>query len=348
VKGPPAKEDICSINIEQGRGIVIFRKTRERRMKLKEIYRLAIEKGIENDPRAKTEIRKELALRAKEFRLLKGADRKAYDKEKLTNPYSDTRILCGDPEAEVATVMVGIDMEAPEVLAADRLNEKGASIDLVMAHHPEGGAWSALFEVMAMQAAILAKFGIEREVADQLMKDRIDEVRRSLSPANHYRSVDVARLVGMNYMCVHTPADNHVTTYLQRLFDRTKPRRLTDVVSMLKAMPEYADGLKKGAGPKILIGEAKKAAGRVFVDMTGGTEGSKKVFARLSQAGVRTIVAMHLGEEHYKNARDEHINVVIAGHIASDNLGMNLLLDHLEKRSRMKIIPCSGFLRIRR
>ncbi len=106
--------------------------------------------------------------------------------------------------------------------------------------------------------------------------------------------------------------------------------------------------MKKNAGPRILIGEAKKKAGKVFVDMTGGTEGPKRIFPRLSQAGVGTIVAMHLSEEHFKNAKTEFINVVIASHIASDTLGLNLLLDGLEKKEKLKIIPCSGYVRIRR
>ena len=97
-----------------------------------------------------------------------------------------------------------------------------------------------------------------------------------------------------------------------------------------------------------MIGDPKKDAGKVFVDMTGGTEGPKKIFPRLSQAGVGTIVAMHLSEEHFKHAKDEHINVVIAGHIASDTLGLNLLLDEIEKSGKLNIIPCSGFIRVKR
>ena len=82
--------------------------------------------------------------------------------------------------------------------------------------------------------------------------------------------------------------------------------------------------------------------------MTGGTEGPKKIFPRLSQAGVGTIVAMHLSEDHYKHARDEHINVVIAGHIASDSLGLNLLFDAVEKGDRLEFVCTSGFERVRR
>ena len=317
-------------------------------MKLIDIYNFVVKKGIEKDPRTASEIKEDLARVRKEFAKLKGADRKAFDRERLRSPYADTRILNGDPQTDIGTIIIGIDMEAPEILAADRLNERGGNIDLVMAHHPEGMAWARFYDVMHLQAALLKRLGLAPEVADALLNDRIGEVERAVAPANHARSVDVARLLGMPFMCVHTPADNHVTTFLQKLFDKNKPQKLSQVLTLLKNIPEYADGLKKGAGPRILVGEPNKKAGKIFVDMTGGTEGPKRVFARLSQAGVGTIVCMHLSEEHFKSAKDEHINIVIAGHIASDTLGLNLLLDELEKKDKFNIIPCSGFIRVRR
>jgi hypothetical protein len=42
------------------------------------------------------------------------------------------------------------------------------------------------------------------------------------------------------------------------------------------------------------------------------------------------------------------IHVVIAGHISSDALGLNLLLDAVEKQGPLTIVECSGFKRIRR
>ncbi len=318
-------------------------------MKIRDIYNLSVKNGIEKDPRKKSEIRDALDNARKDYRKLKGVDKKAFDIETLTNPYSDTRILSGDRDLDVKTVIVGIDMEGPELLLADRLNESGRSpIDLVMAHHPEGLAWAKLYDVMALQANVLNRFGIPPEIGRAMLKERAEEVSRALAPANHFRSVDIARLLNMPFICVHTPADNHVFDYLQKLFDRSKPKKLSQVPAILKRIPEYADGLKKGAGPKILIGDPDKDAGKVFVDMTGGTEGPKRVYARLSQAGVGTIVAMHFSEEHFKYAKDEHINVVIAGHIASDTLGLNLLLDEIEKSGELNIIPCSGFVRIAR
>ena len=318
-------------------------------MRLIDIYRNAVMKGISKDPRKRLEIKQELNRAKREYKKLKGPDRRAFDTERFANPYADTRILYGDPQIDVKTIMVGIDMEAPEILAADRLNEKGNSIDLVMAHHPEGAAWANFYDVMKLQVAMLAKFGIPKKVGEAMLKERMGEVERTVASANHLRSVDIAKLLDIPYMCCHTPADNHVASYLQKMFDRKKPAKLADVVAMLKTIPEYADGLNKGAGPRILIGDSNKKAGRIFVDMTGGTEGPKKIFPRLSQAGVGTIVCMHLSEEHFKHAKDEYINVVIAGHIASDAIGLNLLLDELQKIDKgIKIIPCSGFVRVER
>jgi folate-dependent phosphoribosylglycinamide formyltransferase PurN len=56
---------------------------------------------------------------------------------------------------------------------------------------------------------------------------------------------------------------------------------------------------------------------------------------------------MHMGEEHRKIAKEEHINVVVAGHMASDSLGMNLVIDAIE-RNGVDVIACSGFTRVSR
>jgi putative NIF3 family GTP cyclohydrolase 1 type 2 len=82
--------------------------------------------------------------------------------------------------------------------------------------------------------------------------------------------------------------------------------------------------------------------------MTGGTSGSKDLFDKLAAGGVSTIVGMHIPEEHLTNAKKANINVVIAGHIASDVLGLNLLLDEVEKKEPLEFLGVSGFERIRR
>ena len=317
-------------------------------MKLEEIYKFVVKKGSEKDPRTKKELKEALTCVRGKYRMLKPVDKKYFDKEKLEHPYADTRILYGDKKKEIRTIMIGVDIEVGEILAAYLLNEKGAGIDLAMSHHPSGKALAALANVMHVQTNMLHHLGVDLDIAKALMKERIDEVSRRFSSRNHERTIDIAKLFDIPFMCVHTPADNHVAHFLQRLFKKEKPKKVSDILRSLKKIPEYRNAMAKGVGPKLIGGKEGNSVGKVFVDMTGGTEGSKKAFGRLSQAGVGTIVSMHLDEEHFKAAKSEFLNVVVAGHIASDNLGLNLLLDELTKEENLHIIPCSGFLRIKR
>lgn len=316
-------------------------------MKLRQIYELAIETGIEADPRGREVVEAELKKRKEAFDKLSDDDKALFDDDKLTNPYSDTRILAGDPEAEIGGLLAGIDMETPEVILADRLREKGERIDLLMAHHPEGAALAGLHEVMGLQADIWHAYGVPINVGDALMDARAREVQRALSPANHDRAVDAAKLLGFPMMCVHTPADNLVSQFLQELIDDEAPRYVDDVVKLLKTIPEYQAGAKIGAGPRIVVGSGGRRAGQAIVVMTGGTGGPKEAIEKLAAAGVGTVIEMHMDERLRKKAEEHHLNVIIAGHIASDNIGVNLWFDKLEARG-VGVKTCSGIVRVER
>jgi len=317
-------------------------------MRLEDIYRRAIAAGIENDPRGKDFVLRELGKEKKDFEDLKQGEKDFFDPECLLNPYSDSRILFGSGDEEIRNVLAGIDIDVGELLLADNLRSKGRKIDLVLSHHPAGRAYAGLYGVMHMQSDILNQFGIPIHLAEGLMEGRIKEVERKLMPANHSRAVDAARLLGIPFLCLHTPADNMVATHLQRLFDEQKPLFVSDVVDMLREIPEYKTARTQGTGPKIFLGSEKRKAGKVFVDMTGGTEGAKEIFERLTNSGVSTIVGMHISEEHRKEAEKSHLNVIIAGHISSDSLGLNLLIDEAVKDHPVEILECSGFTRFSR
>jgi len=316
-------------------------------MKLRDIYEKAISVGMENDPRGKDIVEKELQQAKKKFEKMNEKDKEFFDTESLKNPYSDSRILYGTGDEDIKCILVGIDMEVPEILLADNLIKSGKKVDLVLSHHPEGMAYANLYEVMKIQADILGKFGVPINIAESLMESRIKEVERRLMPINHTRAVDAARVLNIPFLCLHTPSDNMVASFLQKLFDEKKPYLISDVIDLLLELPEYKEAMKLGAGPKILIGSKERKAGKIFVDMTGGTEGSKEIFNSLTLGGVNTIVAMHLSDDHRKEAEKNHLNVIIAGHIASDTVGLNLLLDKVLDED-IEVIECSGFRRIKR
>ena len=317
-------------------------------MTLQELFHGAIQHGIDADPRGRAAVEQELQDKRVSFNELKPDEQASFDPEQLTNPYADSRVLHGSPDQPVRKILVGIDIESPELLLADRLNEKGAGIDLVLAHHPEGRAYANFYEVMKMQADILNRFGVPINVAEGQLDSRMKEVERSLLPVNHARPVDAARLLDIPYCCIHTPADNMVSSHLQQLFDSTSPQRLKDVLKLLKDIPEYQEARRNNAGPRVLVGSDEQRTGKIFVKMTGGTSGSKETLEKLVQSGVGTLVAMHLPEDHRKEAEKHHLRVVIAGHMSSDTLGLNLLLDKLEASALLEIVECSGFKRFKR
>lgn len=263
--------------------------------------------------------------------------------------YPDTRILYGKPGLEINKILVGIDIEVAELLLADHIRAR-EGLDLVIAHHPEGKAYAGLHEVMTLQADLLRQAGVAKNTAAKLLEERIREVERRVLPQNHTRAVDAARLLDIPFMCMHTPADNHVYRFLEVLFNREKPILVEDVIRLLKGIPEYRIAEEFKTGPRVILGSPKRRAGKILLEMTGGTEGPKDVFGKLYKAGVKTLVSMHLSEEHFKKAKEANLNAIIAGHISSDTLGLNLLLDNLEKAQGrpFQVISCSGFTRIKR
>ncbi len=317
-------------------------------MRLEDMYEAAYRAGMAADPRGEEGVGRILEQARQELDDLPERRRWEFDQERLKNPYSDTRILNGDPGTEVAGILVGIDLEVGEVVLADRLREKGERIDLLFAHHPAGRALARLEEVMGVQADVWRRFGVPISYGDAAISDRMAEIRRALHPRNNEQPVHAARLLGIPFMCCHTPADNSVNAFLQEKCDALGTDRLVDdLLDMLKEVPEYHQAVLEGMGPTIFEGSGKRRTGRIMVDMTGGTSGPVESIGRLAAAGVGTIVGMHMGEEHRKRAKEEKMNVVIAGHVSSDSLGMNLIIDQYERQG-VNVVACAGFTRVSR
>jgi hypothetical protein len=317
-------------------------------MTAREIFNLAIEMGIAHDPRGGGEIKQILKRNREEYKELPKRKQLEYDKEKFVNPYSDSRILTKIDNQKIKRVLVGIDIGTEEVLLANELGKQGKKIDLIIAHHPQGKALADLHEVMDIQTAVLARAGVPENIGEGVLKERLEQVWRQISPVNHYKSVMAAEILKIPMINIHTPADNCVWKFVEEYINKKKPRTVGEIVDILKEIPEYKRAVELKSGPCIFAGEEKARAGKIVVSgMTGGTSGSEKIYERMSHYGIGTEVAMHIREENREEAVKHYINVVIAGHIASDSLGMNIIMDKLEKAG-IEIIPCSGYIRYSR
>ncbi len=316
-------------------------------MKLIDIYKLAVQMGMDADLRTKEEIEVELKRVGDRYRKLEQEDQELFDQDQLWNPYADSRLLCGDASTEVKGVLWGIDIGSGEVMLADRLREKGKRIDAIISHHPSGRAHANFYEVMHVQEALMQQAGITINVAEDMVSPRIREVHNAIASSNHEQAVDAARLLDIPMMCVHQPTDILVQRFLMDLLDEKAPERVEDVLKVLSALPEMKYAISHNNPPEVWVGDRSRHAGKISVKMCGGTAYPKEVYERMSQAGIGTVICMHVPESHIEEARKNHINIIISGHMASDSLGVNLFADKVEQKG-VEITPCSGFIRVKR
>ncbi|KKR27304.1 MAG: hypothetical protein UT57_C0010G0002 [Microgenomates group bacterium GW2011_GWC1_39_7] len=316
-------------------------------MTIQEIYDLAIQMGIKADPRGEAKIKKLLEKRKQEHKELSEKKKKYFDPESLKNPYSDSRILCGDPRKEVKKLMAGIDAGAAEALLVDRLNQKGENIDLLVSHHPSGHALASLHEVMEMQVDMYENIGVPVNVAHALLEERRAFVKRRFGPLNHSQAIDAARFLDVPLMAIHTIWDNLGNYFMQKHIKNKEFETAGEVLEFVSEIPELVEATKGKAGPFLASGSETSRAGKVAVFMTGGTSPSKESYLEVAKAGIGTIVEMHVSEEAIQELKKLHMNTVDIGHVAADSIGANIFLDEIERRG-VEVVPSSGLIRVRR
>jgi len=204
-------------------------------MTIKEIYNLAIQMGIKSDFRGEEGVRKFLEDKRKKYEKMDEKEKEEFDKEALENPYLDTRIYHIAEDKEIKKVLVGIDIDPAEILMAKEIGE----IDLIIAHHPLGKGLAHLADVMDLQCDVFNFYGVPINIAEGLMKEKIDEVARGMNRKNHQRTVDAAKILKVNLMNSHTPCDNLAVKFLKNLVEERKPERISDLIDILMEIPYY-------------------------------------------------------------------------------------------------------------
>jgi len=319
-------------------------------MKLKQLFQIAIEAGIESDPRSKDAIKRELKRVEERHKRLEGKEREHIDHERTWNPYLDSRILNGTGNEEVQHLMIGIDIETPELLLAHELRKQGTKIDAVMSHHPEGRALADLEKVMHVQIDILAKCGVAENRAEGLLRPRMDKIWRSIHADNLFRVERAAELLDIPLFGCHTITDNMVWGYMEKEICKKKFDSIGEILNALLDIPEYAAYAKKGNPPILVNGNKEGRPGKIFAnEFTGGTNGPEELMKLQAEAGVGTVLSMHATEKTLEVAKEHNVNIIQCSHMASDALGLNLLIDRWQKKgAKLEILPVSGFVRVER
>jgi len=319
-------------------------------MKLKPLFHHLVEFGIEADLRPRKDIDKILKKAKDRQKKLEGAEKELFDEERLWNPYPDSRIINGTGEEEVKTIIVGIDVETPELILVDHMNKGGAKIDAVMLHHPEGRALADLEKVMPIQIDVLHNVGVPENISEAQLRPRMERIWRAIHADNLFRTERAAELLKIPAFNCHTPADNFAMRFMEKTVCSKQFDSLGDVLNALLNISEYKEYARRGNPPILVNGSRSSRTGKIVAtEFTGGTNGPEEFIEAQARAGVGTILTMHVTEKSLEKAKEHHVNFIQCSHMASDNIGLNLILDQLmKKEKKLKVLEFSGFVRVKR
>lgn len=233
----------------------------------------------------------------------------------------------------IRKVLFGIDAGVPELLVAEHLG-----CDAVIAHHPAGGrAITDFHQVFRRHIQQMTLVGVPEEEAEKAVKKKLADLEVEGHARNYDHAVDVARLLKMPYMNIHTPLDEVGRRIMsERISKRIKKdSTVQDVVSALKELPEFE---KATTEIKIRLGKAGNPAGRVVVSHGAGTNGGYEIAKTYFKHGIGTIVFIHVGVGDLEKLRSDNPgNLIVSGHIASDSVGINPFIHEL-RRNKVSVM----------
>jgi len=223
------------------------------------------------------------------------------------------------PGEGIRKVLMGVDMDTAELMLAQQLG-----YDCVVSHHPRNTDVDML-GVLNDHIRKLEALGVPRNKSQKLLAERKKELDYMLHVSNSRRSESAAKLLNMPFMCIHTPTDIIGEAIVQEFLDKKfggKPETtVQELVDALEEIGEYKNSARK---PVIRVGAKDSYAGKIYVLMSGLTGPGPKITKEYFEAGVGTLILMHIPEKDAKEIEEQGIgNVVVAGHMSSDSLGLN-------------------------
>jgi len=261
----------------------------------------------------------------------------ALEMANLTTMPQDCDIVV--PGENIKKVLMGVDMDTPELLLARELG-----YDCVVSHHPKNSNVDML-KVMDSHILRLEKLGIPRNRSQKALAKKTEELGYMRHVVNSRRSESAAKLMNMPYVSLHTPADligeAMVQKHLDEKFANKPETTLGDITAALEEIAEYKNSARK---PVIRVGAKSSYAGKIYVLMAGYTGPGGAVLKQYFEGGVGTLILMHIPEKDVKELKEQgYGNVIVAGHMSSDSLGMNKIADEWRKQG-VEVTMMSGVI----
>lgn len=233
------------------------------------------------------------------------------------------------PGEDLETALVGIDLGSAELQLAHR-----EGYDLALAHHPAGDAARlGLPAVLDRQVELMTDHGVPHDAADEAVASLRSRVAHGAHAANFRHDPSVAEHLGQPFMNVHLAPDE---------IGRRRFVEVADGMPDDATVDDFADALEAACPAlrdaptdiAVRVGDRANPLGTVAVHHAAGTNGGADVASAYFEHGVDTVLYIHVSASDTAELRaaydDAGKNLVVTGHIASDAVGMNALVDDLE------------------
>ena len=226
----------------------------------------------------------------------------------------------------IKRVLVAIDVGIGELLLGRELG-----CDAVIAHHPAGGtAQLEGYKVFRRHIDQLMEAGVPKRAAETAIASKLNQLEVQHHSRNYDQTPAAARQLRIPLMSIHSPCDEigrKIT--IRAVKGLGSSARVSDMVLRLNRLPEYRNAQTR---IEVRLGSPKNRLGKLAISHAAYTNGGFDVAKAYFQHGVNTVAYIHISDADLARLVDEKKgNLVVSGHIASDWLGLNRLIDELEK-----------------
>ncbi len=246
------------------------------------------------------------------------------------------------PKEDVKRVLFGIDVGVPGLLLAKQLG-----CDLAISHHPEGGSAAVRgHEVFLRHVEIMKAAGVPEDVAREAVREKFEALRLVDHKSNYDLAPSVARLLGIGYMNIHCPLDEVGRRIMQEVVDGVMATGRPTVRDLMVALSQLREFELAETPIFLAVGDETARVGKAVVAHGAFTNGGHRVARAYFEHGVDTVIYIHLEPGDLRALRESGVrgNLIVTGHIASDSVGINPLIDELESRG-IEVITYGGIIR---
>lgn len=173
-------------------------------------------------------------------------------------------------------------------------------------------------------------------------------VQQVTTGVTHDEIVTEVREFDIPLMNIHLACDEIGRVVLQKTADQFDAQQQIEyIIEAYSMIPEIE---KSDENVQLVCGSFDNKIGKVVVVHGAGTNGSYSVANALFEAGINTVVYIHLFpfQKEHENMliTEKKGNLIVTGHYGSDSIGINPLISELETRG-IEVVCCNNLVRIK-